>query len=939
MKIVFELVAADVNVAVELEKQRRLVKELTKELKGVEEGTKEYEDLVQEIAKARTEITGLQKAQRDLNREFKATQVPKDSLAGLRLEYSKLSQQISLLTKAERESDFGKELIANAKSIKDEIDGVEQSIGRFTGNVGNYKSAFDGLGRVAGIAAAGIALLTGGSELVETTRQYERLFAILKQSVGNDTGAFVVFDRIKEFARDTPFQVDELVTAFVKLQQRGFNPTVEQLGVLGDISTSLNKNIDQLVEAVLDAQQGEFERLKEFGIKFKKEGNDLSATFKGQTTTIENTGDAISKYILSLGQVQGVAGSATAVAKTLDGQISNLEDNFAQLSANIGSSGGILSSFVGLLNDGLGILNEWVSTPLSGVLQDQQTEFNALVGILQDANAEESTRQAAINELQKTYPDYIGNVNLETAGQMELAEVLEDGNKLFLQRIFLQLQEEKLAEFAKERIRLERELFEAENKRAKGATVSGDLARLSVVLQDGAVQDLKIALADLDKETKQFSKDQQELSLRMFGSLEATAKAKKEWTDYKNTLTETTTETDAQNKASAAQAGSIAFLREQIKELREELEKTSGNDKGFDKMASDLRALELELEKLEGRLQGLQIKGAVAEILPTQKILKDLQSIADKALEVRDGIRRGTAEANKYADEQRQKQREKEEKDAEKAIELDKRKRETIREGAIDSAGTAANAIVDIQRNRLQQETDEQLAALDEETQKKIDAAQGNQAAIDKIERDAAKKRAEIEKQAAKERKRLAIIEAIINTAVAVTKALTGAPPPVNLVLAGIAGVAGAAQVAVIASQKFAKGGFTGKGKQRDETGRRVAGVVHEDEYVAPTSQIQRYPRLFAFLENDRLRSNRPFAAGGFASDFAPQIALPGGSASSQAIVVQTVAEFSDDQITLIADRVAASTGNSVKFAVGEGLGDANRRLEREAALTTNRQA
>ena len=939
MKIVFELVAADVNVSAELEKQRKLVKDLTKELKGVEEGTEEYEQLVQEIAKARVEITGLQKAQRELNREFKATQVPKDSLAGLRLEYSKLSQQISLLTKAERESDFGKETIRAAKAIKDEIDGVEQSIGRFTGNVGNYKSAFDGLGRVAGIAAGGIALLTGGSQIVETTRQYEKLFAILRQSVGTDTGAFVIFDRIKEFARDTPFQVDELVTAFVKLQQRGFNPTVEQLGVLGDISTSLNKNIDQLVEAVLDAQQGEFERLKEFGIKFKKDGEDLTATFKGQTTTIENTGDAISKYILSLGDVQGVSGSATAVAKTLDGQISNLEDNFAQLSAGIGSSGGVLSSFVGLLNDGLGVLNEWVSTPLSGVLQDQQTEFNALIGILQDVNAEESTRQAAINELQKTYPDYIGNVNLETAGQMELAQVLESGNKLFLQRIFLQSQEEQFNEFAKERVKLERDLFEAEKQRRNAPPSQGSLESIASALGGGRINTIKQAIQDLEAETKNFSEAQQELALRLFGSLEATTKAKNEWNDYKKKLTDTTDATNGQNKETKAQAGSIAFLREQIKELREELEKTSGNDKGFDKMASDLRALELELEKLEGRLQGLQVKGAVAEILPTQKILNDLQSIADKALEVRDGIRKGTAEAAKFADEQRQKQREKEEKDAQKAIEDEKKKRETIREGAIDSAGIAANAIVDIQRNRLQQETDEQLAALDEETQKKIDAAQGNQAAIDKIERDAAKKRAEIEKQAAKERKRLAIIEAIINTAVAVTKALTGAPPPINLVLAGVAGVAGAAQIAVIASQKFAKGGFTGRGKQVDETGRRVAGIVHENEYVAPTSQIQRYPRLFAFLENDRLRSNRPFAAGGFTSDIAPQIALPGVSGGSQAIVIQTVAEFSDEQITLIADRVAASTGNSVKFAVGEGLGDANRRLEREAALTQNRQA
>lgn len=145
MRLVFELVVQDVNVSQELQKQRDLIKQLNKELQGVEQGTAEYSDLVNQIAAARIQVTQLTADQKELNRQFKESQLPKDSLAALRIEYSRLAEQIARLTKAERESAFGQNLVNRAKSLKDEINGIEQSIGRFTGSVGNYKIATEGL--------------------------------------------------------------------------------------------------------------------------------------------------------------------------------------------------------------------------------------------------------------------------------------------------------------------------------------------------------------------------------------------------------------------------------------------------------------------------------------------------------------------------------------------------------------------------------------------------------------------------------------------------------------------------------------------------------------------------------------------------------------------------------------------------------------------------
>lgn len=53
-------------------------------------------------------------------------------------------------------------------------------------------------------------------------------------------------------------------------------------------------------EALLDAQTGEMERLKEFGITAQQNGNKVAFTFKGVTTTVDKTDKAIQGYLLSL---------------------------------------------------------------------------------------------------------------------------------------------------------------------------------------------------------------------------------------------------------------------------------------------------------------------------------------------------------------------------------------------------------------------------------------------------------------------------------------------------------------------------------------------------------------------------------------------------------------------------------------------------------------
>lgn len=85
-----------------------------------------------------------------------------------------------------------------------------------------------------------------------------------------------------------------------------------------------------------------------------------------------------------------------------------------------------------------------------------------------------------------------------------------------------------------------------------------------------------------------------------------------------------------------------------------------------------------------------------------------------------------------------------------------------------------------------QQEEKEKIAKKEEALKKKQDALE--------------KKRKKLQKQAS-------LVNSIINTALGVTQALGAFPPPASWILAAAVGAMGAAQTAMIASQKYAKGG------------------------------------------------------------------------------------------------------------------------------------
>jgi hypothetical protein len=257
-------------------------------------------------------------------------------------ELRKAATSFDNLTKEEQDAinsmkKFNTELSNTGAKATETGNKVKGAFDKAQGGIDNFIKGLGPVGPAIAGAFAATSIISFGKAVFDVTANFEKLAAVLKNTLGSGAQASLALESIKEFAKTTPFSVQELTASFVKLANQGFRPTTEQMRKLGDLASSTGKQFDQLTEAIIDAQVGEFERLKEFGIRAQKQGDQVTFTFKGVQTQVKFTNEAIREYITSLGDYNGVAGSAAAVSETLGGKVNNLGDAWDNFLNSIGT--------------------------------------------------------------------------------------------------------------------------------------------------------------------------------------------------------------------------------------------------------------------------------------------------------------------------------------------------------------------------------------------------------------------------------------------------------------------------------------------------------------------------------------------------------------------------------------------------------------------------
>lgn len=258
--------------------------------------------------------------------------------------------------------------------------------------------------KVAGAAVAGLASIVAATaykaaqELVDSQRQLDKMSASLKTLTGSTQGARQALSILQDFARDTPYGLEQAVEGFRKLVALGLTPSEEALRSYGNTAAAMGKDLNQMIEAVADASTFEFERLKEFGIKAKQNKDDVEFTFQGTTTVVKKSAADIEQYLLNIGNVN-FAGAMADQANTLNGALASASDSWSQLKMTLATSldVGALAGPIRYIDDLIQELNAQVASGelaaemrMWGVIASEvgsaiEMSFDAAFGFVGDA--------------------------------------------------------------------------------------------------------------------------------------------------------------------------------------------------------------------------------------------------------------------------------------------------------------------------------------------------------------------------------------------------------------------------------------------------------------------------------------------------------------------------------------------------------------------------
>jgi hypothetical protein len=298
------------------------------------------------------------------------------------------------------------------KRINKQVDRFESKSARGT----RAASAMGGAMKAAGAALVAIGFAKVVSGIVTTSAKFESLRASLKTVTGSLDGARVAMSQIEKFTATTPFQLDEVANSFIILKRMGIDTTAESLKAFGNIAAANGKSFEQLSEAVADAMTGEFERLKEFGIKVKQENGKFIASMGSTQLSVSNSAEELVNSLKSLGEEGGAYASGLAdQAATMGGKFSNLQDNLASFAKGIGEGGlntalkEVLDTFNGLF-EGSGQLATKIGAGLGAAILTLVDRFKLIV----------STGKAIFGGLSDMVVDLLGNIKQNFANLPEM---------------------------------------------------------------------------------------------------------------------------------------------------------------------------------------------------------------------------------------------------------------------------------------------------------------------------------------------------------------------------------------------------------------------------------------------------------------------------------------------------------------------------------------
>lgn len=316
--------------------------------------------LREEFARARAAVRDLAQAEQDQRR---ALQDQRAALANAGIDTRNLAgAQIELRQNLQRTEQQIAALNRELTQLRDQArEDLPDSTRRLRRGLNETETAAEGLLDRLRNFAAGIAIAAGLTAAFQAVKsslvgilgiggEFERLQASLDNLTGSAEKGAEAFAWIKEFARETPFQLQDVARSFNRLKAFGLDPMDGTLRALANATARLGgsqENLLAIINAVGQAwskrklQGEELMQLTEQGIPVWDRLAEATGKSVVELRKLSEAGKLGRNEIRLLVEQIGKTsqGALEAQMKTLNGLVSNVQDTWSQFVARIANSG------------------------------------------------------------------------------------------------------------------------------------------------------------------------------------------------------------------------------------------------------------------------------------------------------------------------------------------------------------------------------------------------------------------------------------------------------------------------------------------------------------------------------------------------------------------------------------------------------------------------
>lgn len=758
--------------------------------KAIKETKKAFEDaksaeerleLGEKLGKLVAEQKAVKKAQDDLNKSFQETASAARPYDALSAKLNKLRKDYKDLAVSNQASTAeGKNLLKQIQDLDKQLKDIDASVGQYQRNVGNYggaiKEAADAMGGFGGVAGQAVQGL-------------QAIGAASKVALGPIGALVAIFGLIVAS-----------IKAFFSSSEEGQN----SLKRLQAIFNVVFNNIRDILAGV---------------------GKQFVAIFEDPMKSLQTFGEMIKQNIINRfnGLLELVPALGKAIGQLFKGEFTAAAKTAADATAKVGLG---VENFTDKVNKGLTDLKNNISQ----INAEMQKEIQIGVQLAnQQAALDKQTRATLVQnarltqqvaELRNKFAQKDNFSNEERLKFLDQAikleeQILRNNESIAAQKLKIKTEQNKLSQSTKEDLdeqaQLEADLI---NLRTENLNKTKELQGQRIEALNAIKAEEQKAADEEKKLQEQIAKDRQKFQEDEVKFTEAAAKLNQQILEKTAATVTGLIENEFEKRRQIAQENfnnEIAQLKQTIEERKKANE---------ERLADAKETFGAESEEAKKAQENINTETATLidsynqfRLEKEKQLQIDLANIKQDEVKAQDEVekqKQALIEATQQkALESAQKQREA----------LDK----TIQDvGAYVQLGLEAiGSFIDSANQAQMQKFDEDLqksterqSMLEEELQNSTGLqAQYIQQQIDQeleSQKKLAKEKEKLEKDAKAQKKALAIIDSIINTALAISSANT-LPPPANVPAMIAAGIAGAIQTAMIAAQPLATGGVVGK--------------------------------------------------------------------------------------------------------------------------------